>query len=120
MRTLGLVSVLKSCRGPEHGPSLRQRPPGSITPSALGSSSSALADRALSSLLLIWLPVLVAYQPREPAEDPQAAGNLQAGATAQQHTSQARQHTEQDFKRHNLRWLACESSVNLVATCNTD
>lgn len=51
--------------------------PASITPSARGNSSSAFAERALSSLLLIWLPVLVAYQPSDPAAVPHPSGTLQ-------------------------------------------
>jgi hypothetical protein len=57
--------------------------PASITPSALGSSSNALAERADSNLLLIWLPVEDANQPSCPAAAPHAAGSLQV---EKQHT----------------------------------
>jgi hypothetical protein len=62
--------------------------PASITPAARGSSSSAFAERADSSLLLIWLPVVVANQPSCPAAAPHAAGSLQ---TSKQTRSNAQQ-----------------------------
>eukprot|EP00882_Tetradesmus_deserticola_P010112 GHRQ01010683.1.p1 GENE.GHRQ01010683.1~~GHRQ01010683.1.p1 ORF type:complete len:145 (-),score=30.47 GHRQ01010683.1:144-578(-) len=53
--------------------------PAATTPSARGSSSNAFADRADSSLLLIWLPVEQAYQPSCPAAAPQELGILRSG-----------------------------------------
>lgn len=65
--------------------------PAGSTPACRGSSSSALAERADSSLLLIWLPVVVANQTGS-VGSPAPSGGLQHA-----------QHPQQKFACHSVR-----------------